>query len=69
MAFHMGRGFLLFQARPTLGLHCTLGTTHGVKKMAVHTHFSTIEWFANASWIHYDRIKFSEVYTPIAVDT
>ena len=26
--------------------------------MAVHTHFNTIARFANASWLHYGRIKF-----------
>ena len=31
VALHMGRGFLLFQGRPTAGLHCMVHTTHRVK--------------------------------------
>ena len=38
VALHMGRGFLLFQGRSTVGLHCMVGTTHGVKQwQCTHT--------------------------------
>ena len=38
VASHMGRGSLLFQGRPTVGLHCTVGTTHKVKQwQCTHT--------------------------------
>ena len=31
VALHMGRGFLLIQGRPTVGLHCMVDTTQDVK--------------------------------------